>query len=226
MRTLAKWGLLLMVIGTAVYALPVVRYGYPTHVPVRSPFRTDPGAVFHQDFTVRTAEAYSLDLGCRDVAPLDYSLSDFLSSGPSQPRLPCDISVRLSRGGTVIQSEHLEALRPASYCNGIGYWHLAYVRLPSAGQYTLEIRNRSDLTWLEGTGPMVRMDIGGPFYENAIYSKLFGLIVGAPIGLLGVVLFFLELKRAAPAELCAAPNGGPRTLPGNSGVSEGPPSVS
>jgi hypothetical protein len=200
MRTLAKSGLLLIAVGLAVYAVPVVRYGYPTHVPLRSPFRTDPGAVFRQDFTVRTAEAYSLDLGCRDVAPLDYSLSDFLSSGPSQPRIPCNISVRLSRRGTMIQSEHLDALRPASYCNGTGYWHLAYVRLPSAGQYTLEITNRSDLSSLDSTGPVVTMDIGGPFYENAIYSKLLGLIIGAPIGLLGVVLFFVGLKRANRAE--------------------------
>jgi len=225
MRTLAKSGLLLIVIGAAVYALPVIRYGYPTHVPLRSPFRTEPGTIFRQDFTVRTAEGYSLDLGCRDVAPLNYSLSDFLSSGPSEPRIPCDISVGLSRRGTVIQSEHLDTLRPASYCNGTGYWHLAYVRIPSAGQYTLEITNRSDLTSLAGTGPVVRMDIGGPFYENAIFSKLFGLIIGAPIGLLGVVLFLLGLKRANPAEPCATPNGGPATLLGSSGVSEGPPSV-
>jgi hypothetical protein len=225
-RILAKSGLVLIAIGAAVYAVPVVRYGYPTHVPLNTPFRTEPGALFRQDFTARTAETHSLDLGCRDVAPLDYSLSDFLSSGPSQPRIPCDISIQLSRQGAVIQSEHLDALRPASFCDGTGYWHLAYVHLPAAGQYTLEITNRSDLTCLAQTGPVVKMDIGGMFYENAIFSKLFGLIVGAPIGLLGVVLFFLGLRRADPAEPSAAPNGGPATRLGNSGSTEGPPSVS
>ena len=226
MRTPAKSGLVLIAIGAAAYAWPVLRYGYPTHVPLSSSFPTEPGAVFSEDFSVRTAERYSLDLGCRDVAPLDYSLPDFLSSGPSQPRLPCDISIRLSRQGTVIQSEHLDALRPASYCNGTGYWHLAYVHLPSAGQYTLEITNRSDLSSLKETGPVVRMDIGGAFYENAIYSRLFGLILGAPIGLLGIVLFCLGLKRANPAEPCAAPNGGPAPSVDNPNVPGGPPSVS
>ncbi|MBI1177767.1 hypothetical protein GC207_10050 [bacterium] len=196
MRALAKSGLLLIAIGTAIYALPVIRFGYPTHVPLRSPFLTDSGAAFRQDFTVRTAQAYSLDLGCRDVAPLDHS----------QPRIPCDISVRLLKRGAVIQSEHLDVLRPESHSNGTGYWHLAYVHLPSAGQYALEITNRSNLSSLDGTGTVVRMDIGGAFYETALYSKLFGLIIGAPIGSVGFVLFFIGLKRADPAECATTPD--------------------
>src|SRR5690242_41204 len=107
MRKLVKTGVVVFAVGAAVYALPAVWLGYPTHIPLRAPFSTESGAVFRHQFTVRTAHTYFLDLGCHDVAPLDYSLSDFLSSGPSQPRIPCDISVQVSHQGKAIQSEHL-----------------------------------------------------------------------------------------------------------------------
>jgi hypothetical protein len=226
MRKLAKAGLVLVTIGAAAYGLPVLRYDYPTHVPLRAPFRIETGAVFRHDFTVRTSENYGLTIGCRDVAPLNYSLSDFVGGGSNSPRIPCDIALRLLRGGEVIQSEHLDVLRPAHFCNGTSYWHLAYVHLPSAGRYTLEITNRSDLGSLAPTEPVVDMDVGGFFYENAIFSKLFGLIIGAPVVLLGMALFFCGLRRGAGAEPNAPPNGGPGELLGNSGVVDGPPSVS
>lgn len=226
MRKLAKAGLVLVVLGAAAYGLPVLRYDYPTPVPLRAPFRVEAGAVFRHDFAVRTSESYALTLGCGDVPPLNYSLPDFVGGGSNSPRIPCDIALRLLRGEEVIHSEHLDVLRPASYCNGTGYWHLAYVHLPSAGRYTLEITNRSDLTSLAPTGPVVDMDIGGVFYENAIYSKLFGAVIGAPLGLLGMALFVLGLRRAPAAEPGASPNGGPAKPLGDSCTSGGPPSVS
>ena len=226
MRKSAKAGLVLVVAGAAAYGLPVLRYDYPTAVPLREPFHVEAGAVFKHDFAVRTSESYSLTLGCGDVAPLNYSLPDFVGGGSNSPRILCDIALRLSRGQEVIHSEHLDVLRPASFCNGTGYWHLAYVHLPSAGRYTLEITNRSDLTSIAPTGPVVDMDIGGVFYVNAIYSKLFGAVIGVPLGLLGIVLFVLGLRRASSAEPCVPPNGGPAKPLGDSCASGGPPSVS
>ena len=79
---------------------------------------------------------------------------------------------------------------------------MAYVHLPSAGRYTLEITNRSDLTSIAPSGPVVDMDIGGVFYENATFSKLFGLVVGAPVGVLGIVLFALGLRGVTSAPTC------------------------
>ena len=202
MRKLAKTGLVLVVIGAAAYGLPVLRYNYPTHVPLRVPFRVEAGAVFRHDFAVRTSESYALTLGCGDVPPLNYSLSDFVGGGSNGPRIACDIALRLSRGQEVIHSEHLSVLRPSSFCNGTGYWRLAYVHLPSAGRYTLEITNRSDLTSIAPSGPVVDMDIGGVFYENGTFSKLFGLVVGAPVGVLGIVLFALGLRGVTSAPTC------------------------
>jgi hypothetical protein len=42
----------------------------------------------------------------------------------------------------------------------------------------------------------------------------------------GFAFFMWEEKEGRDAEPCAAPNGGPATQLGNSGVTEGPPSVS
>jgi len=225
MHKLAKSGLALVAMGAVACGFPLARYDYPTHVPLSAPFPTGSGAVLRQEFKVRTSESYSLRLGCRDASPLKYSLSDLVGGGSNSPALPCDIRLRLLRGDEVIQSEHLHVLRPASFSNWTGYWHMAYVHIPSAGRYTLELTNRSDLTSLAANGPVVDMDIGATFYRKAIYSKLLGTIVAAPLALSGAVLFALGLRRVPPAEAGDPPNEGPAVRSGESALADGPPSV-
>ena len=51
------------------------------------------------------------------------------------------------------------------------------------------------------------MDIGGAFYEDAIFTKLVALVIGGPVCLVGALLFFLGLRRPRAAEPAASPNG-------------------
>jgi len=197
MRKLSKVGLALFVVGVGVYCWPFVRFGYPTQIPVSAPISLDAGAVFRQEFAVRTGRFYSLDLSCREGPPFNFSSSDFLSSGSSAPTIPCNMDIQVSKAGKVIQSEHLESLRPSSYFSSNYYWHLAYLTLPSAGHYSLTVTNRSDLSSLKPTSPLVRMDIGGVFYVNAIFSKLLALVIAVPLCLIGIVMFLWGLRRPA-----------------------------
>lgn len=197
MRKLSKVGLTFFVVGVAVYCWPIVQFGYPTKIPVSAPISLDAGAVFRQEFAVRTGRFYSLDLCCREGPPFNFSSSDFLSSSPSAPKIPCDMEIQVSKEGKVVQSEQLDTLRPSSYSSGKYYWHLAYLTLPSAGHYSLTITNRSDLSSLKPTSPLVRMDIGGVFYVNAIFSKLLALIFAVTLCLIGVVMFLCGLRRPA-----------------------------
>jgi hypothetical protein len=184
MQTMAKIGIAVASIGIATWVIPIIRYDYPTHVPVHSSFPLNAGSVFTEEFKVRTAEKYSLNLGWRPV-PLEF----LTTLGSASNLIPCDMTVQLWLHHELIQSNSLRQLRPSSYCNGTGFWHLAYFELPSAGRYTLEIANKGGLNEVHAVAPAVTMDVGGFFYENAIFSKLFGWLVGGPILLIGIALF-------------------------------------
>jgi hypothetical protein len=161
-------------------------------VPLNAPFRTDPGITSTYDFSVKTSEAYSLDLGFRDIPPVP----EF--TGVSTSAIPCDLTLKVSHDGKPIQSEHLDELRQSYYANGICYWRLAILQLPSSGKYRLEIENKSDLTWLAHAAPAVKMDIGPRFYVSSIYNRLLGFIIGIPIALLGLLFFILGIRSPKP----------------------------
>ena len=170
-----------------------MRYYYPTWVPLRVPLPVATGSSLHQDFSVRTGEPYQLIVSCQSTGPLKDAWREFTSSGPSQPRLPCDIDIRVSRHGRPIHEEHLTELRPAGLIGGslILHWHLAYFDLPASGHYELELTNRSDLSHLQITQPTIEMSVGSGFYKNKGITAFLALFLGGFIFVIGLVCFLV-----------------------------------
>jgi len=179
--------------GLLVWGVPTMHYIYPTWAPLRAPLPVATGSSLHQDFSVRTGEPYHLILACQSTGPLQDAWREFTSSGPSQPRLPCDIDIRVLRQGRPLHSEHLSELRPAGLVGGslILHWHLAFIHLPASGHYELELTNRSDLSHLQITQPTIEMSVGSAFHKNRGIIASLARIAGGFIFAIGLVCFLV-----------------------------------
>jgi hypothetical protein len=86
----------------------------------------------------------------------------------------------------------------------------------------LEVWNLGHLMWRKSD-----LTYGDAIYHSAQACYFAGLIGGATLGLaVPIYVRMCRRTRQKPAELGAPPNGGPATRLGNSGATEGPPSVS
>ena len=194
MRRTSKIGLSLMCAGVLVWGIPTARYYYPTWNALKAPLPLTTGAVRHDTFSVRTSERYNIDLACQEVGQFKEAWKDFLN-WKTPPAIACDISLKLLHDGTEIHSDRLRSLRPASWSAGTAFWHMARVELPSSGVYELWLTNHTDISYLQPTTPTLQVYLSGYYHKNVGTWSALGLFAGAPIFLVGLIVFVISLFR-------------------------------
>lgn len=194
MRLTFKIGLSVMCVGLLVWAVPTIRYYYPTWNALAVPLPLSVGGTRHDTFSVRTSERYSIHLACQEVGQFKEKWKNFLN-WKEYPTLDCDISLRLLHDGRDIYSERLQSLHPGSWSAGTAFWSIKWITLPSAGRYELFLTNHTDLSYLQPTSPTLRIHLDGFFHKEAGTTAALGRLVGGFVFVIGLVIFVTGLFR-------------------------------
>jgi hypothetical protein len=205
MRRTLKIGGGVMCVGLLVWAVPTIRYYYPTWTALRSPLPLSAESVLHETFRVRMSERYSVDLTCHEVGKFKESWKHFLNS-KEHPTLDGDISLRLLQDGREVHFVRMQSLQPAAWSAGTAFWSLSRVELPSSGRYELLLTNHTDLSYLQPTSPTVQIYLSEYYHKNVGFWSILGLLVGAPLFLIGFTIFLIGFFRRSTCKTTVTAN--------------------
>lgn len=199
MKKLTKIGLAFCGIGIVVGAIPLLSLAlYLSWHPLSAPLPLEPGSTLKRAFHVRTSGRYFVEVACKPIGPMKEMAENYLNiEDPITPHVHCDISAKILHSGTVVTSANLSALKPAGIIvsKKMLVWDLLHADLPSAGNYELEIVNRSGLRSWQLSEPTVEINLN---LQNATGTKVFGeggAILGYVLFIVGLILCVISRLR-------------------------------